>query len=93
MAIACKELLSELRMICDDSWGDSMEAFFAVAGELLDRGLPIPAAWEYKPGMSPKDPDSYWTDVLEEASDEALQSFGKFLFRYTCLLHKHGKSY
>lgn len=89
-----EDFMQEFRLMCDDSWGDTLEAHFAAAGEMNERGLDIPAEWEYRPGLfGGKDPDSYWTDMCEGMSDEDLEKVGRFMFRYARLLKRAGKDY
>jgi hypothetical protein len=44
-------------------------------------------------GSDPREPDSYFHDLCNEASDEALMEIAEFLFRYCQLLKHHGKDY
>jgi hypothetical protein len=89
-----KEFLNEYRLICSDSWGDAMEAWFECAGQMFKRGLDVPNEWEYRPALGgATDSESYWYDLFENTSDETLLTIGNFLFRYCLLLKRHGKDY
>lgn len=79
-----KEFKNEFRLISSDTWGDAMDAWFEIAGQMNKRGLYIPANWEYRPGMGSDgtEPESYWYELFEIASDELLIKIGDFLFRY-----------
>ena len=76
-----------------DWWGDTMAWWFAVAGEMYERGLDIPAAWRYRPGISPKEPDRYETEICEAATDDGLRLFGRALTRYAAKLKAAGRDY
>lgn len=81
------DLMKEFRLVqSGDWWGDTMAWWFAVAGEMYSRGLPIPSAWKYEPGLAPKQPDLYETEICEQASDQALVLFGRALHRYAGIL-------
>lgn len=84
-----KEFKNEYRLICYDTWGNAMEAWFECAGQMNKRGLFIPSEWEYKPAMDfpgcndkGTDPESYWHELFEVASDEQIIIIGDFLYRY-----------
>ena len=88
------DLKSEFRLTCDDLWGCALAWWFATAGEMNDRGLPIPSQWEYEPGpLGGINPDAYETPFCAYASDAALVKFGGLMFRYAQLLMSNGKSY
>lgn len=89
------DLMREMRIAqCGDWWGDTMGWWFAVAGEMWERGLDIPDSWRYRPSpMGGKDADRYETEVCEAATDEALLLFGRALSRYADCLKKAGKDY
>lgn len=92
--LTARDLMDEFRLIANgDVWGNTMIWWFAVAGEMYCRGLSIPADWQYRPGLNPKEADAYETDVLEQASDEALHLFGRALNRYAATLKRAGKNY
>lgn len=89
-----QDIINEFRLMCSDSWGDSMELSFAVAGEMYERGMAIPKKWKYYPSpFGAKDEDSYWTKPLETVTDEDLERLLTFCWRYTNLLKRHGKDY
>jgi hypothetical protein len=72
-----------------------MAMHFAIAGEMLHRGLNIPFDWDYSPGMAddPREPDSIEFDLCLEASDADLERAGNILHRYEDFLRRHGKDY
>ena len=90
-----QNLMKEMRIAqSGDWWGDTMEWWFATAGEMWERGLDIPADWHYRPSpMGGKDPEAYETEVCEGATDDALRLFGRALNRYAGILKKAGKDY
>lgn len=88
-----KEFKNEFRLICTDTWGDAMGAWFEVAGHLYQRGETIPEQWKYRPGLSPLDEDSYFNPLFEETESKLLSDIGKFLFRYCQFLKFKGKDY
>jgi hypothetical protein len=90
-----KEFKQEYRLICSDTWGNAMEAWFECTGHLNKRGLYIPAEWEYRPAMGTNgtDEESYWYELFEVATDEQLIIIGDFLFRYCEYLRFKGKDY
>jgi hypothetical protein len=91
---SASDLMSELRLAqSGDWWGDTMAWLFAVCGEMHERDLPIPAEWHYQPGIQPKDPDLYETEICEAASDQALRTFGRALHRYAAKLKEAGQDY
>lgn len=94
--MTANDLCSEFRLCFDgsDPWGSTMAWWFAVAGEMYARGLPIPAAWRYRPSpMGARDPDAYETPICEAADDVALILFGRMLARYATCLKKGGMDY
>ena len=89
-----RDLIDECNLTYSgDAWGNTMSWWFAVAGEMYTRNLPIPVEWRYRPGVSPKEPDAYETEVCEHASDGALIHFGNVLHRYANKLKAAGKDY
>jgi hypothetical protein len=91
-----KELRTEYNLMADscDPWGSAMEFMFECAGQLSDRGAPIPAEWEYKPSpFGGSDPESFWCEVMLECDDDTLLRAGAVFHRYTRLLDHLGKSY
>lgn len=96
MPLSANELMQEFRLSYDggDAWGSTMGWWFAVAGEMNERGLDIPGAWQYRPGLGGgKDPDAYETPICEGATDTALQLFGRAMNRYAAKLKAAGKDY
>lgn len=67
-----------------DHWGIALDAWFECAGAMWWRGMSIPSEWNYSPGMAsdPREPDSYFHALMNEASDEILLEIGNFLTRY-----------
>lgn len=90
-----KEFKNEYRLICCDTWGNAMEAWFECAGHLHKRGLSIPSEWEYRPGAGGDgtEKDSYWYDIFKHTNAKMLRTIGNFLFRYCQLLKHFGKDY
>lgn len=90
-----KEFIDEYRLVCTDTWGDAMEAWFECAGQLNKRGFLVPANWEYGAplGQNGTDESSYWYELFENTEDETLVKIGNFLFRYCQLLKRAGVSY
>lgn len=91
-------LMLEFRLFSSgDRWGDTMGALFDVAAELYFRCEGPPDEWRYRPGAAcngdPRERDSIWFDVLEDASTEALDQFGRILWRYRGVLEAAGESY
>lgn len=93
--LTASDLMREMRIAqSGDWWGDTMGWWFAVAGEMYERGLPIPAEWKYRPSpFGAKDPDAYETEICETATDNALCLFGRALNRYAKKLKAAGKDY
>lgn len=93
--LTASDLMKEFRIAqSGDWWGDTMSWWFAVAGEMWERGLPIPAEWKYRPSpLGGKEPDAYETPICEDASDDALRLFGRALTRYAAKLKAAGKDY
>lgn len=88
-------LKAEFRLTNDgDSWGNAMSWWFAVAGEMYERGLEVPPAWQYRPSpMGAIDPDQYEAPIVAEAADDNLCRFGAMLHRYAGMLRAAGKDY
>lgn len=91
--LTVKELMSEFRLMCDDSWGTTMSFWFAVCHEMNHRGLDIPAEWKFRPGAAKRDLDTMEGVAVSRAYDEDLERFGAIMARYADLLKRHGKSY
>lgn len=92
-----KQFKAELRLldIKYDPWGTSMEAFFECAGRMNRRKLPIPAEWQYKPGLGTDgtDKESYWHSLFGRCGNKQLATIGNYLHRLTSALQKAGRSY
>lgn len=90
------DLKAEYRLSGDagDPWGTCMAWWFAVAGEMFERGLNVPDDWHYRPGAGGgRDPDSSEGEICLEASDEALEAFGGVLCRLYGILKAKGLDY
>lgn len=61
----------------DDDLPTALEWWFKIAGELHDRGAPIPEDWKYDPGALGKgvSPDDYDAIMLAAATTEVLMKF------------------
>lgn len=80
----------------NDPFGHLMGAFFAVVEELhFNRGVEIPAAWKFRPGIGGVDSDSYEHQVIAELkpSDLELLRLGRFCHRLYGIVDRAGKSY
>ena len=88
-----KEFKNEFRLICTDTWGCAMDAWFEAAGQLHTRWLDIPAKWQYKAVLSPLEEDNYFHDLFNECTDDEIIAIGTFLFRYCQYLKFKGTSY
>lgn len=78
------EFKNEFRLICCDTWGDALDAWFECAGHMNKRRLQIPASWGYSTGMGSNgtEKESYWHSLFSNTSDNLLVQIGSFLFRY-----------
>jgi len=89
-----KKFKNEYRLICTDTWGDAMDAWFECAGQMNKRAMEIPRTWEYRPGLGiGTDTESYWYELFENAKANELVQIGRFLFRYCQYLKFKGKDY
>lgn len=90
-----KEFKNEFRLICSDTWGDAMEAWFECVGRMNRRNLEIPANWNYRPGMGSDgtDKESYWYPLFGRCGNKQLTSIANFLERYCRFLKLAGKDY
>lgn len=89
-----KDFFEKFRLICCDTWGEPIEAWFECVGQMNKRGLLIPEKYEYHPGLgNGTDKESYWYELYEATSDEMLVIIGEFLFRYCRLLKHFRKDY
>jgi hypothetical protein len=89
--MSIKDFKNEYRLICTDTWGDAMQAWFECAGQMNKRGLSTPVLWQYKPGIGGgTEEDCYWYGIFENAPNNALETIGNYLFRY-CQFLKYKK--
>lgn len=87
-----QEFKDELNME-HDCWGHTMGFFFAVAGEMHERNLPVPEEWKYRSGISAIDYAVYESQTTVKASDTALRQMGDYLFKLSGYIKKIGKDY
>lgn len=92
------DLCAEFRMDGPrhDPYGHCMSAWFALAAEMFERGLCIPDAWQYRPppmARDVRDPDDWWTSVMAQATDEALEKFGEAMRRLYEICKAKGLDY
>ena len=84
----------EFRLVCTDTWGNALDAWFECAGRMNKRNLEIPKIWEYSPGMSDgTDKDRYFFTYFAKLSNKKLIEIGNFLFRYCQYLKSKGIDY
>lgn len=90
-----KEFKEEFRLICCDTWGDAMDAWFEVAGRMHVKKMKIPDEWQYRPapGGNPCNKESQFYIEFRYANAATLREIGNFLFRYCQLLKHFGKDY
>jgi len=90
-----KDFKDEYRLICVDTWGDALEAWFECAGQMNKRKLKIPMPWEYRPapGTNGTDKESYWHTDFESCSNELLIKIGNLMFRYCEFLRSKKVNY
>lgn len=92
-----KQFINELRIVGTtlDPWGTAMDAWYECAGRMNRRGLDIPIEWNYRPGIGQDGTDkgSYWYSLFARCGNKQLYAIGAFLYRYTNLLERSGKSY
>lgn len=89
-------LMGEFRLVFDasDPWGSTMAWWFAACGEMWERGLQIPPAWQYRASpFGGRDPDAYETPIVAEATDAGLVIFGRAMNRYAAKLKRCGCDY
>lgn len=93
--LSAKALMQEYRTDCgSDPWGHTMAWWFAVAGEMWERGISVPYEWQYRASpFGGRDPDAYETPLCAAASDQALILFGRAMNRYATNLKTNGKDY
>ena len=89
-----KQFKEEFRLMCDDTWGDALDASFECAGHMYKRGIDIPYEWKYSHGLGyGAFEQSWWYDFFDESTNEELIKIGNFLFRYCKYLKFKGKDY
>lgn len=90
-----KQFKQEFRLVCNDTWGEAMGAWFECAGRMNRRGLDIPHEWQYRPGMGSDgtDKESYWYSLFGRCGNKQLQAIGNLLFRYCQFLKHKGIDY
>ena len=89
-----KEFKEEFRLMCDDTRGDALDAWFECAGHMYERGIDIPNEWKYVHGLGDGTfEQSWWYDFFKESTNEELIKIGNFLFRYCQYLKFKGKDY
>ena len=96
MSGAYKDIKHDMMLGHDshDPWGWAMLWWFEVCDEMRRRDLEIPPAWEFRPGLDlDQDEDSYESETLGLADDDALERLGNVLQRYTRILASQGRSY
>ncbi len=89
-----KEFKNEFRLVCTDTWGTAIDAWFECAGHMYERSIQIPAEWEYRPGLfGGTEEDNYFFPLFTECTETELQKIGGFLFRYCEYLRFKGINY
>ena len=88
-----KEFKEEFRLMCDDTWGDALDAWFECVGHMFMRGLFIPFEWKYWHGSNAVYEQSWFHKFFKESSNAELIIIGNFLFRYCQYLKIKGKDY
>lgn len=90
-----QQFKSEYRMMCNDTWGCAMEAWFECAGWLYSMDVSLPLEWEYSAGIcgDGREPDCYWYDIFSTLDRDQLMDIGTFLFRYCQYLQFKGVNY
>jgi hypothetical protein len=96
--LSYEDMKDELRLFGDDGdpWGTVMSWWFAIADEIyFNRDFDAPTEWQFKPSpIGPSnEPDSYETEVVEQATDDALQKFGALMHRAAQLLKHMNRDY
>jgi hypothetical protein len=77
----------------DDEWGACMGWWFAIAGELYNRGAPIPEDWRYQPGLHPVDPDDRNAPLVAGTTTDVLMRFMEDIEDDAKRLRAEGKDY
>lgn len=89
-----KDFKDDFKLICTDTWGAALDAWFECAGHMHSRNLPIPNEWEYNVGGGDgMDPDTYFHELFQNASDLELIAIGNLMFRYCEFLRFKGINY
>jgi hypothetical protein len=71
-----------------------MGALFDIALELTRRGVPTPAAWEFRCSpLGPGEPEGFFAESIAEASTDNLVEFGELMHRYARRLQAAGLDY
>ena len=86
-----KEFKAEFRLICTDTWGETMEVWFTIAEELWFRNLAVPSEWEFRPSAilttnDGREKDSYWFELFDKAKAKDLRKIGALIHRYAQFL-------
>lgn len=78
-----------------DGWGVCLSHGFAICDEMYRRGLDIPDAWGYRPGIfGPSDAAEEYPDMFYvEMTDEQLAYVGEVCHRMLNIYRKAGKDY
>jgi len=92
------DIKTEYKLMRDrgDPWGSAMGAWFDLAAELEYRYGETPSEWQYVPPATAGDPreeDSAYFDLFQDASREALVQLGNLLSRYATMLRRAGMDY
>lgn len=96
MAYGKSDLRESFRMERDsgDPWGSVMGWLFDIADEMERRGSEHPVEWRYRPGaFGPPDESECNAGGVLDATDDALEQFGRVLNRYADKLRIAGKDY
>lgn len=93
-----QELVAEYRLCSDgDAWGETMHWWFVIADEIhFNRDdLSVPSEWQFRPSpMGPSnEEDDYAVNVVRDASDEDLVTFGGMMNRLASILKASGRDY
>lgn len=90
-----KQFKAEFRLVCTDTWGEAMEAWFECAGRMNRRGINVPYSWQYRPapGTDGTDKESYWYALYARCGNKQLIAIGNLLFRYCQYLKYKGIDY
>ena len=78
---------SEIRLVWD-GLDTAKEAWFECVGRLYLNGVSIPTKYEYRPGLSPCQEDTYFFEIFKESETCDLIEIAEFLYRYVRLFDK-----